>query len=89
MARTVGDGEEVKELAQKLKNCLEEIKQLNGKGQALLNQLSDTSKDNSLRTSEDIVNEVASIVKSGLPECAETAQKVNAYGDFLVKLAQS
>lgn len=86
MARTVGDGSEVKELSRRLQTCLEEIIQLNGKGKALLGQLSQTSKDKSFDSAEGVVNEVASIVLAGLPDCSETAGKLNAYGDFLISM---
>lgn len=86
MARTVGDGADVKELSKRLKTCLEEIIQLNGKGKALLGQLSQTSKDKSYDSAESVVNEVAAIVMAGLPDCSETAGKLNAYGDFLISM---
>ena len=86
MARTVGDGADVKELSKRLRACLEEIIQLNGRGKALLGQLSQTSRDKSYDSAESVVNEGASIVLAGLPDCAETAGKLNAYGDFLISM---
>ena len=86
MARTAGDGDEVKALAMKLKNSLGEIIRLNGEGKRLLDTLSGTSKDKSYDTAQGIVNEVASIVKAGLPDCLETAEKVKAYGEFLISM---
>ncbi len=86
MARTAGDGDEVKALAQRLISCLGEIKDLNKNGQNMLGELAQTSKDKSYETAEGIVNEVASIVMAGLPDCAETANKVSAYGDFLLSM---
>lgn len=83
MARTAGDGADVKKLADQLKMNLKEIIDLNKKGQTLLNTLAETSKDKSYETAESIVNEVASILLQSLPDCGETASKVNAYGEFL------
>lgn len=86
MARVVGDGAEVVDLSNKLKACLEEIITLNGNGKKMVDSLASTSKDKSLDTAQGIVNEVASIVMKGLPECAETAGKVKAYGEFLISI---
>lgn len=86
MARVVGDGSEVVDLSNKLKQCLEEIITLNGNGKKMVDSLASTSKDKSLDTAQGIVNEVASIVMKGLPECAETASKVKAYGEFLISI---
>ena len=52
----------------------------------MLSTLSQTSKDKSYDTAKGIVDEVASIVKAGLPDCAETAGKLNAYGEFLISI---
>ena len=86
MARTAGDGEEVKALALKLKDSLGEIIRLNGEGQRLLDTLAETSKDKSYDTAKGVVDEVAAIVKAGLPDCLEAAQKVKAYGEFLISI---
>ena len=82
----IGSGDEAKALAQRLRSCLEEIIQLNGKVSNMLSTLSQTSKDKSYDTAKGIVDEVASIVKAGLPDCAETAGKLNAYGEFLISI---
>lgn len=83
MARTAGDGDEVKRLATDLRNNLEEIMRLNGRGKALLGTLAQSSKDKSYAAAEAVVDEVASIVMQGLPDCGETARKVHEYGVFL------
>lgn len=88
MARTAGDGEEVKKLAGDLRNALSEIVRLNGKGKALLTTLEGTSKDKSYNTAEGIVDEVAAIVLAGLPDCGETAGKVYSYGEFLESMKE-
>lgn len=86
MARVAGEGAEVVDLADKLKNCLEEIINLNGNGKKLVEALGSTSKDKSLDVAEGIANEVASIVLKGLPDCLEAAGKVKGYGEFLISI---
>lgn len=84
--QVIGNGNDAKELAKRLQMCLQEIIELNGKGKAMLGQLAQTSKDKSYDSAEGVVNEVASIVLAGLPDCSETAGKLNAYGDFLISI---
>lgn len=86
MARVVGEGSEVVDLANQLKQCLEEIVTLNGEGKKLVDSLASTSKDKSLDVAKGIVDEVASIVVKGLPDCAEAAGKVKGYGEFLISI---
>ncbi len=86
MAIIADDGDEVKALARELFTCLEEIRDLNKSGQEMVWELAQTSNDKFYKTAEAIVREVASIMIAGLPDCVETADKVNAYSDFLLSM---
>lgn len=88
MAKTVGDSEEVKGMATSLQNTLKEIININKKGDSLITELSQTSKDGSLKVAKKVVDEVASVVYTNAKDCGETARSLVSYSKFLKELEE-
>lgn len=86
MARVVGESGDVMDLSKSLVSTLSDIMETNGKGKNLLANLANSAKDESYKTAEGVVNEVAAILLAALPDCKETAVQLKNYSAFLADL---
>lgn len=88
MAVTAGESGEVKGMAVSLQEILKDIISINKKGDSLISDLSQTSKDGSLKAAKSVVEEVASVVLANAQACGETARSLTAYAKFLKELEE-
>lgn len=88
MARVAGESGEVAQMGKNLKGILGNVLETTAKGEKLLSELANTSKDKSYDTADGVVKEVQGILKNSITDCAEVAQKLKAYSEFLKDLEQ-
>lgn len=88
MSATRGESGEVRGMATSLQEILKDIIDANKKGDSLISELGQTSKDGSLKVAKSVVDEVASVVLANAKACGETARNLAAYAKFLGELEE-
>lgn len=88
MSVTRGESGEVRGMATSLQEILKDIIDANKKGDSLISELGQTSKDGSLKVAKSVVEEVASVVLANAKACGETARSLTAYAKFLEELEE-
>lgn len=81
-----GDGGEVKNLANKLKQNLSDIRDLSKTGEKLLKVMQGSVKDNAYQEAEVIVREVEVNLLAGMDDAIEVCRKLQKYGEYLDSL---